>query len=209
MMVGFWIKIDFWIMVDIWIWLIFNLRLPFGIMIDFWLSGLFTNYVSKKWGGPGPPSGSPCTYHLDIAPMSALLIKLFRSVPMLGWYLKCPDMAKLLVWEQYIVAVSGDVRRHCPRQFLERGAQCQDHGQAQGDIQVQPVQYICKCKSTPMPIQSISHNVTRISQDRKWLPWLHLIRCQGFPLHLLSGHCTYIGTFPKMHLSCSYIREIS
>jgi hypothetical protein len=150
-------------------------------------------------------SGSPCTYYLDIAPMSVLLVKSFRSVPIIGCYLKCPDMAKLLLWEQYIVAVSDDVQWHCPRQFLDSGAQ----SQAQPDIQVQPVQYIWRCKSTPMPIQSISHNVTRTSQDRKWLPWVHLIRCQGFPLHLLSGHCTYIGTFPKMHLSCSYIREIS
>ena len=32
---------------------------------------------------------------------------------------------------------------------------------------------------------------------------------QGFPLHLLSGHCTYIGTSPKIHLSCTYIRGVS
>ena len=31
---------------------------------------------------------------------------------------------------------------------------------------------------------------------------------QGFPLHLLSGHSTYIGTFLKTHLSCTYIRGI-
>ena len=30
---------------------------------------------------------------------------------------------------------------------------------------------------------------------------------QGFPLHLLSGHCTYIGTFPKMHLSCTLAQK--
>ena len=87
---------------------------------------------------------------------------------MLGCYLKCPDMAKLLLWEQYIVAVSGDVQQRFPRQFLDSGAQA--HGQAQQGKQVQPVQYICRCKLTPMPIQSISHNVTRTSQDRKWLP---------------------------------------
>ena len=113
-------------------------------------------------------SGSPCTYHLDIAPMSVLFLKSFRSVPMLGYYLKCPDMAKLLLWEQYIVAVSGDVQQRFPQQFLDSGAQA--HGQAQQGKQVQPVQYICRCKSTPMPIQSISHNVTRTSQDCKWLP---------------------------------------
>ena len=100
--------------------------------------------------------------------MSVLLVKLFRSVPIMGCYLKCPDMAKLLLWEQYIVAVSGDVQQRFPRQFLDSGAQA--HGQAQQGIQVQPVQYICSCKSTPRPIQSISHNVTRTSQDRKWLP---------------------------------------
>ena len=54
----------------------------------------------------------------------------------MGCYLKCPDMAKLLLWEQYIVAVSADVQRHCPRQFLDSGAQ----SQAQPDIQVQSVQ---------------------------------------------------------------------
>ena len=80
--------------------------------------------------------------------MSVLLLKSFRSVPIMGCYLKWPDMAKFLLWEQYIVAVSGDVQRHCPRQFLDSGGQ----SQAQQDIQVQPVQYICICKSTPMPI---------------------------------------------------------
>ena len=58
--------------------------------------------------------GSPCTYHLDIAPMLVLFLKSFRSVPMLGYYLKCPDMAKLLLWEQYIVAVSRDVQQRFP-----------------------------------------------------------------------------------------------
>ena len=94
-----------------------------------------------------------------------------------------------------------DGSTYCPRQFFDSGAQ----SQAQPDIQVQPVQYIWRCKSTPKPIQSISHNVTRTSQDRKWLPWVHLIRCQGFPLHLLSGHCTYIGTF----LKCTYLAPIT
>ena len=27
---------------------------------------------------------------------------------------------------------------------------------------------------------------------------------QGFHLYLLSGHCTCIGTFANMHLSCTY-----
>ena len=42
-------------------------------------------------------SGSACTYHRCFAPMSVLLLKLFRSVPMLGCYLKCPDMAKAVL----------------------------------------------------------------------------------------------------------------
>ena len=41
-------------------------------------------------------SGSARTYHRCFAPMSVLLLKSFRSVPMLGCYLKCPDMAKAL-----------------------------------------------------------------------------------------------------------------
>ena len=33
---------------------------------------------------------------------------------------------------------------------------------------------------------------------------------QSTPYHsyLLSGHCTYIGTFAKMHLFCTYFRGI-
>ena len=69
------------------------------------------------------------TPNLDIAPMSVLLVKSFRSVPIMGCYLKCPDMAKLLLWEQYIVAVSGDIQQCFPQQFLDSGAQA--HGQAQ------------------------------------------------------------------------------
>ena len=37
---------------------------------------------------------------------------------------------QVVVWEQYIVAVRADVQRHCPRQFLDSGAQ----SQAQPDI---------------------------------------------------------------------------
>ena len=58
----------------------------------------------------------------------------------------------------------------CPQQFLDSGTQSQAHSQAQQNMQVQPVQYICMCKSTPRPIQSISHNVARTLQDHKWLP---------------------------------------
>ena len=50
----------------------------------------------------------------------------------------------------------------CPRQFLDSAAQSQAQ-QGQG-IQVKPVQYMCMCKSTPRPIQSISHNVTWTSK---------------------------------------------
>ena len=76
----------------------------------------------------------------------------------------------MLLGEQYIVAVNAEVQRHCPRQLLDSGAQSQAHVQAQQDIQVQPVQYICMCKSTSRPFQSISQNVTKPLQDHKWLP---------------------------------------
>ena len=75
-------------------------------------------------------SGSPCTYHLNIAPMSVL-----------GYNLKCPDMAKLLLLEQYIIAVSVELQQRCPQQFLDSAALSQ--AQQGHGIQVQPVQYMC------------------------------------------------------------------
>ena len=63
-------------------------------------------------------------------------IVIYRLFPGFGIF------TKLLMWEQYIVSVSGKVQRRCPRQFLDSGVQSQAHGQAQRGIQVQPVQYI-------------------------------------------------------------------